>query len=454
LKNITLYALNGVGFSRVGDLISGNPTGVHLVSEEIAPLAGFSPEIGPLSSFNYSIDLPSYPCNATLSTKIWEGTIPAYDARLLQICSGNVPPAVPIGTAYTAKITRTNIPSAAPVTLHMSVNSAWNGLLSGGPGNVSIWRISDDGTTGQVLQTEYLYSDPVDSLDFFTANTSQGLSTFGLSSLTGGNNPFQLITLTIISVISEPPKLDEINTPTNPAVKSTIPVTLQTPAVPATIPVPADPGKTAKIYANAQGVITQETTLQSTDGLASFTLGLGIAAKDDSGKPLESISITRTPETSLPAAPPGGALSFAGMAYDLQPDGATFSPSIPVSFTVPQAQWGKEFTLQEYDRASGTWQALPSKYDPQTGTITADVSHFCCFGLFAKSVTPSSTPAAVNEPVKAPTKAPVPPPTAMSTFSGMVLWITQNPLVIAGIIILVGVVVFYEQKKRRLNKRF
>ena len=82
-KNITLYALNGTGFSVNGNLIYGNPTGVHLVSEDITPTSGFSNEIGTISSFNYSIDLPSYPCNAMLTTKIWEGGIPEYDTKLL-----------------------------------------------------------------------------------------------------------------------------------------------------------------------------------------------------------------------------------------------------------------------------------------------------------------------------------------------------------------------------------
>ena len=34
------------GFTQNGDLITGNPTGVHLVSEDIAPTSGFSAIIG------------------------------------------------------------------------------------------------------------------------------------------------------------------------------------------------------------------------------------------------------------------------------------------------------------------------------------------------------------------------------------------------------------------------
>ncbi len=200
-KNITIYALDGIGFSQNGNLITGNPTGVHLVTEEIAPSLGFSGDIGTNASFNYSIDLSSYPCNALLSTKIWEGVIPEYDTKFRLIASGNS--ASVDGTAYTAKITKTNFPSGAHVKLHMSVNSSWNpSLFSEYP--PFIWRIADDGNSGQVLPTTYLYTDPVNNLDYFEADSPLGLSTFGISSLSGNNNPFQIIAFVAAQVISPP----------------------------------------------------------------------------------------------------------------------------------------------------------------------------------------------------------------------------------------------------------
>ncbi len=124
LKNITIYALNGVGFSREANLITGEPTGVHLVTEDIAPVSGFSRGIGTNASFNYSIDLSSYPCNSVLTTKIWEGVISRYDTLLWKVASANN--AVPIGTGYTAQLTKTNFPAGVPVRIHMSVDSGWN----------------------------------------------------------------------------------------------------------------------------------------------------------------------------------------------------------------------------------------------------------------------------------------------------------------------------------------
>ena len=192
-KNITFFSSTRAGFTQNGDLITGHPTRVHLESVEIAPASGFSDSIGTMSSFWYSIDLPSYPCKAKLSTTIWEGAVPEYDTKLQNITAGNTPPAVSIGTAYTAEITKINFPAGATAKIHMSVNSSWNDdVLTGGPGTVFIWRIADDGKSGQILRTNYLRTDPVTNLDYYVAE-SNGFSTFGISSLTGNNNPFQMV---------------------------------------------------------------------------------------------------------------------------------------------------------------------------------------------------------------------------------------------------------------------
>jgi LPXTG-motif cell wall-anchored protein len=94
----------------------------------------------------------------------------------------------------------------------------------------------------------------------------------------------------------------------------------------------------------------------------------------------------------------------------------------------------------------------PKGYNPNTGVVTAEVSHFCCFALFTKVVPPS--PTITSAPAQLPAKvAAPPPPTAMSTFSGMILWIidmvTKNVLVVAGIVILAVVLFLYGRKRRR-----
>jgi PKD repeat protein len=201
LKNITIYAQNGIGFGISGNKIIGKPTSVHLETEAIAPPSGFSGYIGTNASFVYSIDSSSYPCGLILNTKILEGVTAEHDYKFRWTASNNS--AYPIGTAYTANLTRINLPSDAVVKVLMSVNSDWNPSLLGGPGLVFIWGITEDGNAGQIFPTTYLHNDTVNNLDYYEADPPSGLSTFGLSSLTGTNNPFQIIAFVATQVISD-----------------------------------------------------------------------------------------------------------------------------------------------------------------------------------------------------------------------------------------------------------
>jgi hypothetical protein len=202
-------------------------------------------------------------------------------------------------------------------------------------------------------------------------------------------------------------------------------------------------------------VITQATSLHSTDGLATLNLGLGIVAMSAAGNPLSSVTITAVPAGSLPALSSGTTVSYAGMNYEIQPDGATFSPAISVSFTVPQGQWAQDYTIRSYDRATGTWQDLPTSYNAQTGTVTAEISHLCLFALFAKTL-PSPSPAAAQaQPAQVTVRAtPASPPrTIMTNFLGIILWvgnlIIRNPVVAVGIVVLAVGIVLFGWKRRR-----
>ena len=214
--------------------------------------------------------------------------------------------------------------------------------------------------TDRYFPHNYLYTNPADNLDYFEAESPLGLSTFGISSLTGNNNPFQMITLILTEIISPPenlPSSDSSNTYVPGAVgtqNTTSPVT--------TLSIPQDQGKTAKIYSNAKGVVTQATALQSTDGFATVNIGTGVVAIDAEGKPLSSITIKALSSENLPNASPGASYSFAGRAYELLPDGATFSPGISISFTAPDVQFGQEIVVKTFDHASGTWQDVPRQH--------------------------------------------------------------------------------------------
>jgi hypothetical protein len=250
-RKIILYALDGKGFSQEGNRFTGAVTGVHLETGAISP-AGFSAGVGSHTSVDYSLDLASYPCGALLGTTLWENALPEDKDTFSRIAAGNN--AQYLGTAYTTKIARTNLPSTDDVTLHMSVNSSWG--LSHGDRNarIAVERIADDRSSGEVLHTTYLNHDPQYNLDNYEADSPRGLSTFGLSAITGNDNPFQLVPLTGTGYVSSQPGISPSVSPgiltspeTNPGITGSstagtaIPVTVS----PGTS---ADPGQTTPLF--------------------------------------------------------------------------------------------------------------------------------------------------------------------------------------------------------------
>jgi beta propeller repeat protein len=446
-QNISIYTSDPGGFQVFSNgSIAGTISSVHLQTNDIPP-SGFSVSTGgPFCSMNYSIDLSSYPENAELNTQVWEGATSSDATNFNSIAAGSHF-AGTNGTAYTTEIVKTNFPTGGTAKLFMSVNASLVASKPYGRNEVFVERIVDGGQQGEVLGTHYLYHNSTDNLDYFEADSPDGLSTFGLSFLEGAGNLFQLITLSVSSQVASGP---------SGSYSGGAPAAVQNPAAPQAAP-PAQPdvGKTANLYINANNVITQATSLQSNDNLATLSIGQGIVAQDAGGHALSLVTIKGLAASDVPAAG-SAAYSFAGMAYDLQPNGATFSPAVTLTFTIPEAQWGKEYTVQSYDHTTNTWQNLPATYDPSKGTISAQISHFCCFALFAKPVASASPSlASASMPSKA-LPAPSPPaPTAMSIFIGIIVWISGTSIghiyliAIAGIIFIVLLVT--RQRRRRYD---
>jgi beta propeller repeat protein len=443
-QNITFRSNDSIRFYTFENkTIMGNLSGVVLESNDILPTS-FSASIGPQSSIFYTMDLATYPVEGILNTQVWEGVIPKDDANVTYIAHQSGWDHV-LGTAYTIKNTLTQFSPNGPVVLHFSVNSKWITKHEGRDYTYLV-RIGDD-DYGQVLPTRFLYNDPVKKLDYFEADSPRGLSTFVLTQLAGSGNPLQLITLTITSHVNPPePVYDpasgmESDGPGGGARAGAITVPTATPTPAPATPVPPDPGTSAKIYTNANGLVTQATRLLSTNGRATITIGEGIVAKDAGGSPLTEITLKAILPENLPGIPTGSAFTFAGMAYDLGPDGATFSLPVALAFTLPQAEWGKDYSVKFFDQKSGTWQDLPTTFDAATGTVTANIGHLSVFALFSQPrASPVTTPAATPLPLPpAPQVQAQPPATAVSIFTNMMSWAAD--LVVNNAIIPVVVVI-------------
>jgi beta propeller repeat protein len=467
-KNITFLASDGIGFKKSAgnDTYFANVSRIYLkTNDTVANAVGTVPPIGTGWGVNYQINTTTYPSPASVKTEIREGALTG-DRDSFDTLARN---SQPTGTtlrdiAYTAQFTKTNIINEGTGIINMSVAQSW---VQGSASTIDEGRSytyilgygydSEGNKRGAILTTQYRFSSG--GLDYFEAEIPENLaylSTFALSKLSGSGNPLQLITLTVAShIIPSPSGSDDDNGP-GPAAGTGKAAAIE-PAPNANPPpallAPPDPGKTEKIYANAEGVITQATLLESTDKYAQVSIGLGVVAKDATGAPLSSVTLTEIPAESLPSIPSSTTYTFAGMAYDLGPDGAHFSPPITLSFTYTEARWGADYTVRVFDPESGSWQDLPTTRDASTGMITAQISDFCCFALFAKPVV-TATPA--PKPVKtvqmlAPPETPAPPPgTALNIFTGMIAWVAG--LVIKNVYILViavvlGIAYFFRKRK-------
>jgi len=450
-QNISFVSSDGIGFEKLANqTIMGNVSMVYFHTGNLMA-ANLTRQIG----VNYKFRSTNYPQQSTVNSEIWGGAVPS-DIAIFEYFASLIPPTgyTTISTIpFTAHITKDPPFGQGTATINMSISSFWYDSLQETPTTpviiIGIGYDSVGNTVGIGLQPT---RNRVGDMDFFTADAPLYLTKFGLAQMSGSGNPFQLITLTLAEIIGPP-----IDIPSSDSTEISAPVSvvIQNTTVPAIkTPVPPDTGRTAKIYVNAQGVVTQATTLQSADGLASVSIREGVIPKNSTGAALSSITIKSIPDESVPGIPDGSAFTYAGMAYELQPDNSTFSPSIFLNFTVPQADWGRDFIVKTYDGKSNAWLDVPTSYNPDTGVVTSQISHFCFFALFSKAVTPAP-PAAVTSIPTPPPPAAInpPPPTALSVFSGILMWVSdmviKNAVFVAGLVILAVAILLYGRKRRR-----
>jgi len=442
-NNITFISGDTSGFTDSSGTASGTINRIIFKTNETFA-KNFSATVGKKLPIYYTWTTDRWDNSKTLTTQLWENEAPSDDSDLSTIIhnSGYANKNV----AYTLTINRNGITNPSSAQLNFSVSSSW----VEGTGDILTERAktfviaegynANGDKVGVILPTTYVRTE--NNIDFFVVDLSSQysyLNKFALAKLSGSGNPFQLITLTIASQVNPPPPSGGSESYGNSGAPSGSSKGLSAQAhqpAPEQKAPPAfiDPGRTEQLYANSVGVITQETTLTSTDTLASVVLGEGTIAKDSAGSPLSSVSIASISPDAVPAtAPSGQAVMIEGRSYELGPDGATFSPGITVTFTIPQAQWGKEYSLRMYDKATGTWSEIPGSFNAKDGTFTAVLSHFCCVALFEKTigqpVVRQTTVAPQPEPARlAPvaTPSPQPPQNAFSIVFSMAEWVSNE----------------------------
>jgi hypothetical protein len=146
------------------------------------------------------------------------------------------------------------------------------------------------------------------------------------------------------------------------------------------------------------------------------------------GEPITEITLDKLNASDLPPAPEGATFSFAGSAYECSPSGATFAPAITLTFTLTEEEWEAldgDLSVRFYDDETDAWVELPVTIDAATHTVTATVSHFSVFALFAEAaegavpeagatISPAATATAEETPGGEETAEPTPTTTPES----------------------------------------
>ena len=449
-QQISFFSLDGIGFSLAAGNITGNVSRTNLMSRVIQS-TGFPAAIGNPVKVNYTIDYPGYPVGATITTNIYNDTAVDYPI-FLNLAMGAMFSSIH-GIPYIVQFQKTNLGSGYLATINMSVNSAWV-ANHGGTDHMYTMRLGDD-SYGEVLPVSRVSQDGVNNLDNYEIASPRGLSKFALSGLSGSGNIFQMVYLGVaqhfISSSSSESYTGVLgkSTGTGQGLSSQHSLSLAYAPEP-----PAAPeAKSVDLFINDQAVITQTTILQSPDQLATLSIGQGVVAKDSAENPLSSVTIASASMSAsgIPESLQGSTFSFAGIAYNLQPDGATFSPAATITFTVPQAQWSQHYMVKEWDPLAQVWVDLPTTYHPESGTISASVSNFCIIALFSDTITPSPTRPRITVQTPLPTIAPPSPTSPFGIFYGMVAWLADMFMKNMYLFLIVSAiaVAFYVNRRRK-----
>jgi PKD repeat protein len=453
ISQITFFSPDGTGFTQTGPLISGVVSRTNIMSD-LLPLTDFTdPSLGTLSSVNYTLDYSGYPALATVTTEVYDDTLPDYGLISTTMHSNGFTSAN--GIPYIIRFRKTNLDDPFRATIRMSVDSAWTAAHGWRTDHINTFRITDDELYGEILPAAFVMHDAGNNLDYYMVSSPHGLSKFAFSDLSGTGNLFQMAYLGVTEHFSGPSS--DSDSATGTTGQGLTSQQNQPQLNEPQLNPPQSAATSVDLYINNLGVITQTSILKSSDQLAAVAIGQGVTALDANGNPLSSISIEPVSADDIAGMPSAGDLSFGGLAFNLQPEGAVFSPAITITFNVPDARWSQQYTIQEFDRKASTWVDLPTTYNPETGTVSASVSHFCTIALFTSGIPAvSGTPAQLKTMAAPP--EPIPTPAASSqigilyNMAAFVTGLVIRNIYIVTIIIAIAVIFYLRGRRGRLDK--
>ena len=158
--------------------------------------------------------------------------------------------------------------------------------------------------------------------------------------------------------------------------------------------------------------------------------------------PIWKITVTEVVEPP----PPPTDVTIIGITYDIDAGDATFENPVTITLTydpadLPVGVHAEDLTLAWWDDVAEEWIELPTVVDPATNTITAEITHFSKYAIFASqpeeepaTPTPTSPTPVEKPPVEKPSIEVLPTPTA-EPVNWALIWGIVGGIIVIGVII-------------------
>ncbi|QNT75743.1 InlB B-repeat-containing protein [Dehalogenimonas etheniformans] len=138
-------------------------------------------------------------------------------------------------------------------------------------------------------------------------------------------------------------------------------------------------------------------SVETSDGQLKLDIAVGVSIWNAAGAAQSFLSAA--PLDTSPPSPPQNTLI---LAYEMGPDGVTFTPAISMTFhyadaQVPPGTLESEMAIAWWDGVE--WVMLTGKVDTDANTVTAQVSHFTSFALFSPAPVQAPPTLKINTPI-------------------------------------------------------
>jgi hypothetical protein len=199
------------------------------------------------------------------------------------------------------------------------------------------------------------------------------------------------------------------------------------------------PSETETIPLDADGKVSDTTTISSSDSGGYITLDKGTTSRTQSGDYVSSIQLIGPDVPNIPV-PEELRAEFTGIAYDCQPGGVYFDPPVTLTFVIPDEKWeevrSSPLVVRWFDAVNDTWIENPTTVDYPRHTVSVKVAHFSVYGVFRQS-------AVVQQP------GPDSSPSMNKTGGSLPSSLSPSPVSsIAGIVLMFVVLSVYRNRKK------